>query len=464
MLTTDVTDFTHMGWIPCINGHMDFALIQPGIVGGFTNKSIQPEPPILINYSPASRPDHHFRRIVMQSHVDWQDNPDDECTGAMRVFTLTEVSESDDLDQRSLVGHVYMYLEPNISKWARLRGKLTGGFTPVLHTDTQLDQRPWTFLLREADQLQRDLKKERRDPSQQDRLRDLLDKKVSEINEALQRRSPEIYVVRFHVFPNGLTFLAHHGRSGLSGYAEYLLCRKAYYYIKYSLHRHTHHDDDTDSLTTIVPYYDSLEGKRCAALRLIGQLKRETTRIKRSPPKPWVLDATSPSGVLAYAGSLILALHDSRFLTPEDRDRELAFINQVRLSFDASAKRRELEERGRSEVIGKYRTFLTMTLSIAALATLLLLKSFIEVPDDAKIPSPIDLQTAGVFFVLGVAMLFLTKEALQRREIAIFLNDRKFKKWVELKFLVGRAKFWAKATVALVLAAMLYVGLPYLAF
>ena len=43
----EIKDYRYVGWIPCVNGHLDFGLTKVGIKGGFTT----PEPviPHLIN-------------------------------------------------------------------------------------------------------------------------------------------------------------------------------------------------------------------------------------------------------------------------------------------------------------------------------------------------------------------------------------------------------------------------------
>ncbi len=52
-------DYTHIGWIPCINGHLDYGLMSPGISGSFTNKKLQDPKTTKINYGFLKQYDHH---------------------------------------------------------------------------------------------------------------------------------------------------------------------------------------------------------------------------------------------------------------------------------------------------------------------------------------------------------------------------------------------------------------------
>ncbi len=111
--------YTHVGWIPCINGHLDFGLIKPGIVGGFTNRDVVDSKTTLVNFPYEGFSDSHTRKIMMQSKVDWKDNQNSENTGLFRVFVLGTVTKSEDLDQRTLQGNIYVYpanLEPNAER------------------------------------------------------------------------------------------------------------------------------------------------------------------------------------------------------------------------------------------------------------------------------------------------------------------------------------------------------------
>ncbi len=102
-------NYSHFGWVPCINGHLDFGLIKPGITGGLTNE-FEDQKTSLVNYSTNAYLDSHARKIMMQSKVDWKDTGGDDYNGQFRVFTVAETEYSDCLDGRELVGKIIIYL------------------------------------------------------------------------------------------------------------------------------------------------------------------------------------------------------------------------------------------------------------------------------------------------------------------------------------------------------------------
>jgi hypothetical protein len=103
-------EYQYLGWIPCISGHLDFGLMKPGISGGFTNKDIKDNKTNHINFGYLAQKDHHARRVMLQSKVNWQDRlNDEEYDGSFRVFVLAEASESACMDNRELLGSVYVY-------------------------------------------------------------------------------------------------------------------------------------------------------------------------------------------------------------------------------------------------------------------------------------------------------------------------------------------------------------------
>ena len=100
----------YIGWIPCINGHLDFSLMKPGIQGGFTNKSSKDQHTIEINTSLLKYSDSHCRHIILQSKVDWRDSstfPSE--SGKFRVVVTAKVTESNSMDDRCLIGNILIY-------------------------------------------------------------------------------------------------------------------------------------------------------------------------------------------------------------------------------------------------------------------------------------------------------------------------------------------------------------------
>lgn len=100
-------EYQYLGWIPCISGHLDFGLMKPGISGGFTNKDIKDNKTNHINFGYLAQKDHHARRVMLQSKVDWQYRlSDKEYDGSFRVFVIAEASESACMDNQIGRAHV----------------------------------------------------------------------------------------------------------------------------------------------------------------------------------------------------------------------------------------------------------------------------------------------------------------------------------------------------------------------
>lgn len=288
-------EYQYLGWIPCISGHLDFGLMKPGISGGFTNKDIKDNKTNHINFGYLAQKDHHARRVMLQSKVDWQDRlSDKEYDGSFRVFVIAEASESACMDNRELHGSVYIYptSEQEGSK-------------------AQNREKPWFQTIHEAQEIY-------------DRSNGNVDgwgESRSQLNRCYERLKEELeamgfWRVDFKAASGGLVYLSTptEQHRPLSDNEKYLITRQAYYYIKYSLHSHKHHQAEQDSLTTIVPYDPSTDGKRDAALKMLCQLKRELTHIKRTLTQEQGLYSDDALGILSYMGSLLTTLHTRKLI------------------------------------------------------------------------------------------------------------------------------------------------------
>src|SRR5690606_42004105 len=118
----------------------------------------------------------------------------------------------------------------------------------------------------------------------------------------------------------------------LSDNEKYQSTRQAYYYIEYSLHSHKHHQAEQDSLTPIVPYDPSTDGKRDAALKMLCQLKRELTHIKRTLTQEQGLYSDDALGILSYMGSLLTTLNTRKLIEGDLNQREGRYIDSLRSS------------------------------------------------------------------------------------------------------------------------------------
>lgn len=294
----------YIGWIPCVNGNLDFGLMKVGIKGGFTDKKISDERIIELNHSASEVASKHDRLIVLQSRVNWRDSTQyEESLGAFRVFVTAKVTVSDHMDHRSLSGNILLYpkeAEPNDKSEIH-----DVSVHKISHdiTKTNIGSEFYT------------LDRQVRDP----RL-------IKGLHDDCFKIS-----FKFNVTPTGLIRVElNEGSDELDDTSVYLLARQAFYYLKYSIHSHRHHVDEQDSLTTITP---DTEG---CGLRLLGQLKRELTSLSRTQRIDNRLhESNNAKGIIGYAKSLVIALFRDGLIDKFERDREQSYLDNVAASFES---------------------------------------------------------------------------------------------------------------------------------
>jgi hypothetical protein len=394
-------EYQYLGWIPCISGHLDFGLMKPGISGGFTNKDIKDNKTNHINFGYLAQKDHHARRVMLQSKVNWQDRlNDEEYDGSFRVFVLAEASESAFMDNRELHGSVYVYptSEQEGSK-------------------AENREKPWFQTIHEAQEVY-------------DRSNgnvDGWDDSRSQLNHFYDRLKGELeamgfWRVDFKVTSGGLVYLSTPTEQHrlLSDNEKYLITRQAYYYIKYSLHSHKHHQAEQDSLTTIVAYNPSMDGKRDAALKVLCQLKRELTHIKRTLTQEQGLYSDDALGILSYMGSLLTTLHTRKLIDGDLYQREGRYIDSLRSSFQVQESRtknfRSIEDSTRST----YRVYIGWTLALVSLFFGIVARPFYApVPESELLTIP----SLGAL-ALFVPLILLVATLLYRKVTAHMIRTK----------------------------------------
>lgn len=332
---------THVAWVPCVSGHLDFALMRVGLEGAQDKKGERDEPNFSVNYVSDGARGGHQRNILLESWVDWRDS--DEGDGKFRVVLAAKSNYSRDLDRRSLRGQVFIYpksyehgaLAPKAEK---LLSDIRGLHKNLLKTDDKLYD--WSENQAELNKIFDNIKKTI-DVSAPFGFPDDVDN-----DTPIQHQ----YVVDFWVSHNGITFMGlrekkHEKAFDVSDEVRYTVIRQAFYYIKYGLHTHKHHDFERDALTTVVPIHNSPLSD--IWLQLVGQLKRELVRIKRAysiaENSIRVDDVHSAEGILAYSRTLITQLKHRKFLANELASRELRSLDGVQESLNAHVNKAERE-------------------------------------------------------------------------------------------------------------------------
>lgn len=310
--------FKFIGWTPCLNGHLDFGLTKVGIKGSFSGDSLVDLKTIEENFSRFPPPDHHARIITLQSKVDWRDSfSEDELIGFFRVFVTARVNNSDDMDKRTLVGNILIYPLENEPD--------------DLEDKKRLSVHNFSHLV-----------KEHKSIDYFNKL-DSLILKPSEIQGLKDNNLTCSF--NFEVEPSGLTKLnLNESCSALDERSEFIFARQAFYYLKYSVHSHRHHENTHDSLTTIVKY-DPLKKKEIA-LKLVCQLKRELTNLGRLQKIDNKIHPTSNSlGILAYTRSLLISLKRNGYLGDDGLFEEQSkLLDNTERSFESQKEQIDKQE------------------------------------------------------------------------------------------------------------------------
>lgn len=248
----DTNNYKYTGWVPCINGHLDFGLTQVGLRGGFT-KNKKDKNVSFVNYSPAGYNDSHERNISMQSWVDWSDRIEGD--GVFRVCMIAQAEKANSVDDRILKGKIIIYAKCYETENGTYHGVLLDKihdmhnaykeYIKVRGVDAWNEtQKNLNSTFCEINKIISEAESALGDPK-----RALI--ADSESNTVQQ----EVYIVDFLVQCDGLSFLNFRDlnmHEGIESEDKFVICRQAFYYLKYSLHMHKHHEVKADALTTIV--------------------------------------------------------------------------------------------------------------------------------------------------------------------------------------------------------------------
>ena len=421
-------DYTHIGWIPCINGHLDYGLMSPGISGSFTNKKLQDPKTTKINYGHLKQYDHHARRIILQSKLDWKDSNTQGCDGRFRVIIVAEANESKSLDDRNLKGKLFIY--PLAEE-------------PELSEDGE-SSLPWFEHIHKAKPLHKKINS-KLPVSEWNGIQSKLNTHYDSIVMDLTKNSQKyikshFYEVSFAVDPRGFTKLKlTNSLSEVASDKEYLALRQAFYYIKYSLHSHKHHYIEEDSLTTIVPY--EIDSPDLIGLKLLGQLKRELTSIKRTYSSGGQKAFGEEQGIISYMNSLCASLKSAKYLKPSTYNREKEYLSSLSNSFYVQSGKRDKRDKSESDIRNNYRTYVAWAFSLVSILWLVIVKGFIEYPETTKFVAPggLFLQLVSVLTFLGCSVFLYTK--LVKRKIENTLNTEGLIAWVEKNYIIERETF-----------------------
>lgn len=404
-------DFSHIGWVPCINGHLDFSLMTAGISGGFTHKETSDNQVIEFNYSYKGSEGNHTRSILSQSKVGWKDSLHKEGDGDFRVIVIGKCNNSEDLDKRAMEGKILIYLSS--SEPARDKNG---------HSDL-----PWFKLLHE---MKCSYRKEGAWLDIQEKLNKTFSELATELafEKVKERIDRHLYEVKFHVDSKGFLKLKLLNTTEKPAKVEYVILRQAFYYLKYSLHSHKHHNTKIDSLTTIVPISKTNDH----GLKMLGQLKRDLTRTKRAYASGANRTEHDEEGILAYMNSLNSSLYDMNIFCERIYKRECAYIDSLSSSFKAQFHRQVQFNDRKEQIKQKWRVYVGWGIASLSLIWAFLGRTFIKINEENRIDTDWGL-TNFIFLTITLIIAGLyTYKKRSRRDIYRNLNSEGFERFIEL--------------------------------
>jgi len=287
---------SHIGWLPTVGGRLFFKRPFCSLASKRDQTCI----------SHVERIDTQRRRwIFIGAKIDWEDQK-------------AKRSAIEDHEYRQLRGHFVNLLFTNyVPTTKTIEGQIfITGYKAWLGD-----------LLGKVHQL-KDLIRNRKDYKKLDRIPE----EISQFKEWLDEYNNEqVYQVDFTLDRYGFIKFSYIRRNGESnGDAhERTIIRHAYYFVKYSWHKHKHHDQTADCLTTVHP---NLSDNETGQL-ILNDLKDSIVEITQNF-NPRSRTISHVSGLLAYTKSLVVSLKRAGYLDPDQCRDELIYLQNMSDSAD----------------------------------------------------------------------------------------------------------------------------------
>lgn len=310
--------YDYIGWVPCISGHLLFEYTECGLTDKQSNIYAE------INHVELDAASNTpYRHIAVSSRVDWKDG-NTKLNGIYRVALL--VSTPTNTDQ--LEGQVYI--------------------TPKNNPEWESQNIEEKFLeLKRLTLADEDMREE-----------------FLSLRNHLSECSRNGFIINFKLIRSGFTFLRHQNKNEkTTADTSFVVSRQAYYYIKYTFHKHAHHDKSAESLTTTF----SLPGRDNAiGMILIQDLKRSLVQLKRDFTASNYKLLLQSKGIVSYAKSLLVSCNKEGFIPPQDYEVETAYIENIGESLEVAAKKIEGGIAVEEKVSANFRAIVLFALAIIA--------------------------------------------------------------------------------------------------
>jgi len=361
--------YDYVGWVPCLNGELVFDLIECGL--NAKNDSVE----IIHHDNDDNQKLQEY--ILLSSTVNWKDFDDNEVeTGLWSVFLLSTRT----LDSKQHQG--CLYFVPNIKGSTEQLENITEAVRNLniqINTEAEVDV-PAVF--------------------------SNLKQKLSKICLA----TLGCYHADFILEHDGIVWV---GPSPIDEDDRKVIARQAYYYIKYSWHKHQHHDTRAETLTTIhkVIHGSNRDGE--IAEKLVGDLKRNLVKFKREIDHTSHREILKAKGIVTYAKALVEIMRSKQFIKDDFYNREINHLEFFQESLDISSAGIEKDMSLHSQAVNDARAIILFVFAMITPALIVNSAGIKEGYSDSAIPSYIqwisNLYATNINFavILGVVSFFL---------------------------------------------------------
>lgn len=314
-MNQEITEnFKYIGWVPCVSGQLCYSFTK--CLLGKENKKF--------TYNHKIRPDirscsEHL--IALKSSIDWKDRPDKEADGDWEVFLVAK-----SVVGTKLIGNIFIYPTEDQDKFSTIEST----YSSLMNT------------------------------------KDLHQKLYAQLESELINydSTDEFYQINFEMTESGIaTLKVVTDKKNISDQDEYVLCRQAFYFLKYSLHTHKHHSDTLDSLTTVHPINTD---KNKLGEKLIFDLKQSLVDINRRPKYLKKEIKYNFTGIISYMKSLLEACKKENIISAENYEHEMNLISNTTLSYQSGNNQQSSTSKIRFDARGESRQFLLLIFAILA--------------------------------------------------------------------------------------------------
>lgn len=285
--------YKYIGWVPCLNGQLVFDLIECGLKDNNF-------PVIEVIYYGKDNDDNIIEYILVNSTVYWKDFGDKNENGFWRVVLLSKRN----ITQKTHKGSVYLKpkKESPSKTWESAINKINS-----INSKTKNEEEP--NLITEFKELQ------------------------TEIDLVSEEKGSQCIKVSFNLDQDGIVHLKNCNDIYKDDLNSKLLTRQAYYYIKYTWHRHQHHDSRSETLTTTHEFDLNTTNEEIAE-KLISDLKRNLVRFKRSIDHSSHREVLKAKGIVSYAKSLVEIMQTKGFIEEDFYKREISHLDYFKDSLE----------------------------------------------------------------------------------------------------------------------------------